>query len=171
MDKKRSSPWQRSTSTKQTPQTAATLYDYAISLLARREYSVAELYDRLARRTDEQSLMDHTIYDLQQQGLQSDIRFAEVFARSRVSRRHGPRRIANELKLKGIDTALAQEAIQALDVDWYALACEALAARFSSPGKDLRERVRQQRFMAGRGFDSDQMRYALSSAWMSETDD
>ena len=168
---KRSSPWQRGSSENSTPQTVATLYDYAISLLARREYSVAELYDRFARRTEDRALMDQVVDGLQQQGLQSDIRFTEVFVRSRISRRHGPRRIANDLKLKGINAALAQEVMQTIDVDWYALACEALAARFSEPSKDFRERARQQRFIAGRGFDGDQMRHALSCAWEPEMDD
>lgn len=166
---KRSSPWRRS-SADLPPQTASTLYDYAISLLARRDYSVAELYDRLGRRTDERALIDTVIGNLQQQGLQSDRRFAEMFVRSRISRRHGPRRITNELKLKGINDTVAREALAAADTDWYALACEALASRFSSPGRDLREKAKQQRFMAGRGFDGDQMRHALDYAWSSEID-
>lgn len=163
------SSWQRSAK-EQAPQTAATLYDYAISLLARRDYSVAELYDRLGRRTDNLALIDQVVNELQQQGLQSDERFTEVFIRSRISRRHGPRRILNDLKLKGVDTSLAQDIMHTTEVDWYALACEALAARFTSPGVDLRERAKRQRFMAGRGFDSDQMRHALAHAWDMEED-
>lgn len=167
---KRSSPWRRS-SAELPPQTVATLYDYAISLLARRDYSVAELYDRLGRRTDDQTLIGTVINSLQQQGLQSDVRFTEMFVRSRIARRHGPRRIINELRLKGIKDAAAREVLAEVDIDWYALACEALAARFSSPGNDLREKAKRQRFMAGRGFDGDQMRHALAYAWSSEMDD
>lgn len=166
---KRSSPWRRSTADL-SPQTASTLYEYAIALLARRDYSAVELYDRLGRRTDDAALMDSVVERLQQQGLQSDTRFTEVFIRSRISRRHGPRRILNELRLKGIDEVAVRAALADADVDWYALACDALMARFSSPGEDLRERAKRQRFMAGRGFDGDQTRYALSNAWASEID-
>ncbi|WP_414501790.1 regulatory protein RecX [Zymobacter sp. IVIA_5232.4 C2] len=165
---KRSSPWRRSS--EMAPQTMAILMEYAIGLLARRDYSVAELHDRLGRRTEDGALIESVIDNLQQQGLQSDTRFAEVFVRSRISRRHGPRRILNELMLKGIEGASARAALQAAGTDWYALACEALAARFSTPGNDLREKAKRQRFLAGRGFDGDQTRHALSCAWSPEMD-
>lgn len=166
---KTTSPWRRNAA-ELPPQTQSTLVEYAIGLLARRDYSEAELYDRLGRRTEDRTLIESAITHLQQHGLQSDARFAEVFARSRLARRHGPRRIMNDLRVKGISSALVQEALQALDVDWYELACEALAARFSSPGQDIRERAKRQRFLAGRGFDGEQTRHALSYAWMSESD-
>ena len=150
--------------------TQSTLVEYAIGLLARRDYSEAELYDRLGRRTEDNQLIKEAINHLQQHGLQSNARFAEVFARSRLARRHGPYRILNDLRSKGISSVLAQEALQALDVDWCELACSALAARFSSPGQDTRERAKRQRFLAGRGFDGEQIRHALSCAWMSESD-
>lgn len=147
------------------PQTLQTLHDYAISLLARREYSASELRDRCARRTRDMALIEQVINVLKEEGLQSDERFTELFVRSRIARRHGVRRIVSELKLKGIGDTQARATLQSEATDWYALACEALAARFPSSNSDRKERARRQRFLAGRGFDGDQIFYALEHAW------
>lgn len=141
--------------------------DDAIRLLARREYSQAELWQRLSARGHSVQDTETCLASLVEQGLQSDARFAESFVRSRVFRGQGPRRIRADLSQRGIDRALISEALQEAEteVDWFALAAEVLARRFSGPGDIPRERARRERFLAGRGFDFDQLRYAMAHAW------
>ncbi|MCG7601444.1 recombination regulator RecX [Halomonas sp. McH1-25] len=143
--------------------------DDAIRLLARREYARAELERRLGAKGHALDDIERALDALAAEGLQSDERFAEIFVRSRIARGQGPIKIRAELGERGI---AAEQARQAFDeaqareaVDWCALACETLAKRFTGPGEGPRERARRERFLAGRGFDFDQVRHALAHAW------
>ncbi|GAB2780093.1 recombination regulator RecX [Halomonas shantousis] len=139
--------------------------DDAIRLLGRREYSRAELMTRLRARGHESVAINEALDALAEQGLQSDTRFAEVFVRSRIMRGQGPVKIRAELGARGIDSSLIAMSLEAVEVDWQQLACETLARRFDGPGQGPRERARRERFLAGRGFDFSQVRYALGHAW------
>lgn len=143
--------------------------DDAIRLLARREYSRGELQARLAAKGHVSEIIAETLDALATEGLQSDTRFAETFVRSRIARGQGPIKIRAELGNRGIDRELTRMALddaQHTDgVDWFALACDTLAKRFADSGSIPRERAQRERFLAGRGFDFDQVRHALAHAW------
>ncbi|PMR70564.1 regulatory protein RecX [Halomonas heilongjiangensis] len=151
---------------------AAPPRDDAIRLLARREYSRAELGERLSARGHEASEVQACLDDLAEQGLQSDARFAESFLRSRIARGQGPLKIRAELERRGLDREGIRAAFaaseEAGEADWFALACDTLSRRFPGPGDTPRERARRERFLAGRGFDFDQLRHALAHAWTSD---
>ncbi|WP_048308023.1 regulatory protein RecX [Halomonas sp. PR-M31] len=139
--------------------------DDAIALLARREYSRAELERRLAGKGHDNEPIAECLDGLAQEGLQSDARFAEVFVRSYIARDQGPLKIRAKLDERGIKSDLVRSSLENSDVDWFSLACQALAKRFDDAGGTPRERARRERFLAGRGFDFDQTRHALSHAW------
>lgn len=143
--------------------------DDAIRLLARREYSRAELQRRLAAKGHTAESVDEALDALAAEGLQSDTRFVEIFLRSRIARGQGPVRIRAALDERGIDRELSRAAFDTIqaagEVDWFALACDTLAKRFAGPGDSPRERARRERFLAARGFDFDQVRHALAHAW------
>ncbi|MGM0784906.1 MAG: regulatory protein RecX [Pseudomonadota bacterium] len=141
----------------------------AIRLLARREYARAELASRLTAKGHVAQAVTECLDALAEEGLQSDARFAESFARSRVLRGQGPLKIRVELERRGIDRECLRATLEALEesgeLDGLALACTALAKRFAGPGDTPRERARRERFLAGRGFDAEQARHALEHAW------
>ncbi|WP_404298881.1 regulatory protein RecX [Halomonas sp.] len=147
----------------------------ALRLLARREYSRAELVSRLSAKAHGVDAIAECLDALAEQGLQSDERFAESFLRSRIMRGQGPLKIRQALSQRGIERELIRTVFAQAQgdeqggeqggADWFTLACEILARRFSGPGDTPRERARRERFLAGRGFDFDQVRHALSHAW------
>lgn len=147
----------------------ASPHDDAIRLLARREYSRSELEARLAAKGHATAEIATCLDALAEQGLQSDARFAESFIRSRVSRGQGPVKIRAELGNRGVSRELADAALAECEtseaLDWDDLACQALARRYAGPADSPRERARRERFLAGRGFDFDQVRHALAHAW------
>lgn len=149
-----------------TSQRDATPRDIAIGLLARREYSRAELAQRLKKKNFDDAAIDECLDTLIEQGLQSDDRFAASFVRSRVLRGQGVIRIKGELRQRGVDQETLNAAFETVEesehVDWFELARETLARRFTSPGETPKERARRERFLASRGFDFEQIRYALS---------
>ena len=144
----------------------ATPRDIAIGLLARREYSRAELSQRLKKKSFDNADIDECLDILLEQDLQSDARFAASFVRSRILRGQGVIRIKGELRQRGVEQETLNAAFAAVEeseqVDWFELARETLARRFTSPGETPKERARRERFLASRGFDFEQIRYALS---------
>ena len=139
----------------------------AIDLLARREHSRKELLNKLRSRAellDElEEVLEEVLDRLEQDGLFSDERFAESFVRSRIGRGHGPMRIRQELRQKGIENELCALAIEAADADWYELARACRERKFGTgKPKDYRERAKQMRYLQYRGFSMDAINEATS---------
>lgn len=138
----------------------------AIALLARREYSRAELAARLQTKQVPADEVDACLDELAEKGWQSDTRFAASFIRTRVLRGQGQRRIENDLRQRGVDSdtirAALDDVVEQEGVDWFELARDVLARRFDCPGQTPKERARRERFLLGRGFDFEQIRYAIS---------
>ena len=137
----------------------------AMDALARREHSRRELEDKLLSRFGGQPDTVKAVVDqLQSEGLQSDDRYVESFCRYRIGRGQGPARIVSELRYKGIPPAHVSSALEAMEVDWFALAMDVCRRRFGeTPASDQRDSAKRFRFLQYRGFTSDQIRHALAA--------
>jgi regulatory protein len=102
--------------------------------------------------------------DLERRRLLSDRRFSEQFARQRMERGHGPLKILIELEQRGVDADTAREYVDPSDPDWLERARRAKIKRFGpAPPADLKDRARQSRFLAQRGFTAEQTTGALAA--------
>jgi regulatory protein len=144
----------------------------AMNLLARREHSRLELQRKLdARFSDCADLVREVLNRLTEQGLQSDRRFAESYGRSRVSRGYGAQRIRLELRDKGVEDADIHGVFAELNADWFELARQTLQKKFGARRPaDFKSRAKCQRFLHYRGFSNDQIRYAIESEDLIETE-
>ncbi|WP_348671972.1 regulatory protein RecX [uncultured Abyssibacter sp.] len=134
----------------------AEIRDKAITLLAAREHSAAELRRKLARHFDDRDAVDAVLVELASDGYQSDVRFAEARVRASLNRGHGPLMIRQKLQAAGVEAGLIEQVMEALDVDWPEEARAILDSKFGSrPAADRRETARRARFLASRGFSSD----------------
>jgi len=134
----------------------------AVRLLARREHSRHELRAKLLRREQDEAAVDEVLAELADERLLSDQRFAEAYVRARYGQGHGPLKIRAELQQRGVDDSLAAPEVNAYADDWAALAVSVRRRRFGDGAPaDLRERQRQYRYLAGRGFTSEQIRHAF----------
>ncbi|WP_456406653.1 regulatory protein RecX [Thiolapillus sp.] len=123
-------------------------------LLSLREHSRFELERKLLRRFDE-ALVQQVLQNLEQQGLQSDERFAEQYAYSRRNKGYGPLRIRAELRERGIAEELIATWLEDDEQDWYALMIGAAEKKFGAqPPADRREMAKRGRFLSSRGFPS-----------------
>ncbi|WP_444889699.1 regulatory protein RecX [Microbulbifer sp. DLAB2-AA] len=146
---------------------AQALFGAALELLTRREHSRLELRRKLVGKFPDADF-DALFARLQELNYQSDQRFAEVFARSRVQRGQGPLRIRLELQQRGISAELLSQVLEQLEVDWFSLAHEQLQRKYRSSidlalprEQQLKERASRQRYLSYRGFSSDAISWAL----------
>lgn len=136
-------------------------------MLGRREHSVAELRKKLQQKhrdLDPQAL-NGMLEGLQQDGLLSDERFAEILIRSRINRGYGPIYIRQELTTKGIDSELVavvlEQTVEEQGIDWLQLAQELVQRRHPQANQDPAAWQKGARFLARRGFSSNLVIKAL----------
>ncbi|MDF2178256.1 regulatory protein RecX [Aliiglaciecola sp. CAU 1673] len=132
-------------------------------LLARREHSLAELRAKLAARELDSALCEQVLADFTQRGWQSDERFACLFARQRSQKGQGELRIRGELQQRQVASALIEQALAELDVDWFAAAKRAHDRKYLGRALDFKEKQRRARYLQYKGFSHEQIRYALES--------
>jgi len=131
----------------------------ALNLLARRDYSRAELTSRLVRRFGSDPAIDQVLTQLAVDGVQSDARFAESFVRYRRSQGKGPRRIMTDLRAKGVEGVV----LDTDDAGWLQQACAVHEKKFGdSPVTDAADYGRRVRFLLYRGFDHAIVRQVLA---------
>ena len=143
--------------------TPAKIRSTAMDLLTGREFSRAELRKKLHQRFDGHSAIDEVLARLESEGLQSDQRFTEAFLRARIHRGHGLNRIRLDIRQKGIAESLFNLTVEQDNTDWFALAADVAKRKFGlKPIKDQKDKAKRVRFMQYRGFNFEQIKYALS---------
>ena len=143
---------------------AATVGEAALRLLARREHSVFELTRKLGSRGFSREDIEREIVDLVARGLLSDGRFAEEYVAMRRRKGFGPARINAELRERGLDRELIAEHLGAEDDPWQALCRKTRRKKFGeAPPADAKDRAKQQRYLAQRGFSSGQISASFSA--------
>jgi len=132
----------------------------ALSFLARREHSRAELVRKLQSHTEDPDELRCLLDDFEQRGWLSEKRFVEQTV-NRLAVKYGTQRIAHTLREKGVSGAAIAVAVAHVKDNELAAARSALRRKFSTPPATREERARQSRFLQGRGFDYDVIRRAL----------
>ena len=136
----------------------------AYAILVRREHSRQELYWKLKlRETCKEVDLDALMDRLEDDNYLSDERYAEMSVRYGISKGYGPVKIDYRLREKGIDDYLIQRYLNDETIDWYNLIHNVRQKRFGiAIPDDLKERAKQSRFLAGRGFKTDMIRTELA---------
>ncbi|EAQ97009.1 regulatory protein RecX [Congregibacter litoralis] len=125
----------------------------AVNLLARREHSRKELEQKLKKRFDDHGVVSEQLDRLTEEGLQSDARYAESFVRQRYNRGHGPLRVRQEMRQRGVPDEDVQMAMESAGYDWSSSASIVLKKKYgNTPAGDAKEKARRSRFMQYRGF-------------------
>ena len=125
----------------------------AMDLLARREHSRLELARKLHKKFSQYEAIEIVLDQLVQDQLLSDKRFTEAYISYRKRAGFGPVKIASELRERGINDALANKFLHQSSEDWRATAAAAKHKKFgANPAIDIKEKLRQHRFLLYRGF-------------------
>jgi len=130
----------------------------ALGLLARREHSAKELQRKLTPHVAEGDDLEALLQDLIKRGWISDERFAELVVNAKQSR-FGSRKLAHELREKGVDEDLVVQATTTIDdlqnakVVWQ--------KKYGKSPANRNEWAKQARFLQSRGFGFDVIKQVL----------
>jgi regulatory protein len=133
-------------------QSGRSLKARALSFLAMREHTRAELARKLKAHAESEEELVATLQEVEASGWLSDQRAAESIIRAK-SARYGRSHVAAVLRQKGVDSDTAAKAIA--DLDDAATAQAIWQKKFGVPPADAKERARHIRFLVSRGFGMD----------------
>jgi len=127
-------------------------------LLAGREHSRKELLQKLAGKGFAKEWIEPVLDELAAENWQSDARYAESYARSRILKGYGPTFIAYELRQHGIDLSKTPlfdlEALaESVAGGWMALLQQIYSKKYGDgPIPNRNEWAKRSRFLLQRGF-------------------
>ena len=151
------------TETQPTPQglTGTRLRSYAFAVLTRKEYSKADLIEKLALYALDRDEVIKLVDELAKENYQSDQRVAETLLSSQKRKGKGPNRIKMALKSKKIDSSLIQDELK--ETDWNEQAYQLKVKKFGlEVEKEPKLKAKQIRFLMYRGFEMDAIMKAIS---------
>lgn len=130
--------------------------------LARREHTRVELKRKLEARAQEGEDVERLLDELTQRGWLSDARYAEQAIRAKA-RRFGPIKLAHYLKSRGVGEEAIAAGLKGAGADGTPSLEAVWRSRFRGAPSDEREKLRQVRFLQGRGFAVDEVFRFLKS--------
>ena len=133
----------------------------ALRLLSGREHSRAELERKLKSFEEAPGELAAVLDDLQAKDFISQQRVIESVI-NRRSAKLGTARIRQELQSKGVDKESVLDAVAGLQSTELARARELWRKKFGEPATDPKERGKQMRFLAARGFSGETVRRVLT---------
>lgn len=150
--------------------TGLSLKARALGLLAMREQSRHELARKLGAHAETAEEVEAVLNELERAGHLSQRRFGESLLRRR-EQRYGRLRIARELDEHRVDDSLRSSLLGELADSERERAFGVWEKRFGRAPEDLKERARQYRFLAQRGFDGETISSVLKRAGGASSDD
>lgn len=136
----------------------------AVGYLSRRDHGETELRRKLKTRGFEPEAIEQAICHCQEYDWLNDTRYAKMKVRNGIAKGWGSSRIKQEMKMNGVAEAIIYHAIEEADVDWYEHGKEVAQRKFGDTAIDSpKEKARRFRFLQSRGFDFDQINYALAA--------
>ncbi len=164
-------PFPRKSRKPQEPLTESALYEYAVGALARRMRTVAELRRLMRTRVEPgepgETKMAAVIARLQSQRYLDDRAFAVDYARLRQENsRFGKRRVRQDLQIKGVQSELISETLEAAyeNVDEEALARRHLERKGIRQPTNDKESARVMRMLVRAGFSTGAI-YKILRQW------
>jgi regulatory protein len=144
-------------------ETESELYEYAVTALARRMRTTAELKRLLRRRVNAETEIGRTLVELvtrrlKDQGYLNDVKYAAVYsALRRDNERFGRRRVISDLKAKGVHGEVLDKAVESAfaEIDEQKQAREYLRRKRIEKPNDKKQAARVFRQLARAGFRSD----------------
>jgi len=157
---------------KKTSAPEKSLRQRALEYLGKREYSYKELGQKLKSYLDENEDADSItaiLDDFKTRGWLSDARFTEQMVHARRAK-FGSSKIVHELREKGVDSALIEDAAERLKETELSSAIEVWRKKYKQAPADRDEWAKQARFLQSRGFGFDVIKKVMNSPQENDDD-
>ena len=130
----------------------------ALNWLSRRDYSEAQLRQRLLRLGGDMATVQQVINWCKDNAYLSEQRFVDMLVRSRANRGYGLNYIIQECKQQHILPQQVHQCVAALNIDWFTRASEVYHKKFQgAPVADYKEKSKRIAYMLRRGFSHEQI--------------
>lgn len=139
-----------------------TLQTYALRLLARREHSRFELKQKLLLKKFPAALIDRVLDLLAAQGWQDDLRFAQMYARTRIAQGDGILKLQAKLQACRVSEAIIAEVLPTDSAFWQQQIQRKWHKKCQFSTTDFAKRAKDIRFLQSRGFTLEQIRAVIS---------
>ncbi|ENM5785820.1 recombination regulator RecX [Vibrio metoecus] len=137
----------------------------ALQLLSRRDHSEYELHQKLTLKGHVHEVVDEVVEYCLELGYLSDVRYTASQARQMVHKGYGEQRLRQQLKEKRVAEAVIEQVLAEQTIDWFELAKEVAHKKFKAGISFERSQyAKQVRYLQYRGFNFDQIRYALQAS-------
>ncbi|ENQ4672581.1 recombination regulator RecX [Vibrio metoecus] len=137
----------------------------ALQLLSRRDHSEYELHQKLTLKGHVHEVVDEVVKYCLELGYLSDVRYTASQARQMVHKGYGEQRLRQKLKEKRVAEAVIEQVLAEQTIDWFELAKEVAHKKFKAGISFERSQyAKQVRYLQYRGFNFDQIRYALQAS-------
>ena len=134
----------------------------ALASLSMREHSIKELTDKLNRKEYQTDSIELVIKECIDFNYLNDQRFSEIYWRSRARKGFGPNKILIELKHKGIESEMAQQASQQDELDFDEVIKRVYNKKFKQTViKDFKDKAKRQNYLYQRGFGTELIRAVI----------
>ncbi len=140
----------------------------ALEILSRRDHATYELQSKLFQKFDAgHEHIGTVLAELNQLNYLNDQRFSQLYCSYRSKKGFGPNRIQQELNHKlspsGSTSHCIEVALSGPDSpDWFSLAKHTYFKKFKVPPQNFKERQKHKQFLYYRGFNQEEIEYALS---------
>jgi len=128
----------------------------ALYYLGKRDYSRVELRHKILVYSESleinKAYLELVLDELEKKDWLSDDRFSEQFVLSK-KRKFGARKIAHELKLRGVDELIINRVLNGIKDDEFLLAKKIWEKKFNQIPIAIDEKAKQVRFMQSRGIE------------------
>jgi len=134
----------------------------ALALVARREHSRQELFEKLRTISDDVAQINQLLDDFERIGYISDKRYVDCFVHSKKAK-YGKRRLAYLLQQKGVNSDIIEQSLHAVEVeDQVNIAYALIVKKYTIPLPDRATIAKAQKFLLYRGFDFDVIKRTIS---------
>jgi regulatory protein len=141
----------------------ADLKRMALNWLSRRDYSEAQLKQRLARQGGEAVDIANVILWCKSEGYLDQQRFIEMLVRSRVNKGYGLNYIVQECRQQHIEREQVQQCTAALNIDWFAQAQQQYQKKYGQTVvTEYKDKLKRMAYLQRRGFSSEQIQFAIN---------
>lgn len=135
----------------------------ALNWLSRRDYSEAELSQRLTRHGGAEADIARVMAWCKAENYLNEQRYLQMLLRSRANKGYGLSYIMQQCRQQNISQQQVLNCAAELEIDWFALALQQYQKKYGdSTATEYKEKLKRMAYLQRRGFNNEQIQFAIN---------